>query len=172
MLNERSIFVFPDTVAKHVAYDDQVIQTFYVSHADVTELSQLLSSIIRLPGIAVQPIIQFSKTNSTITVRATGAVAQIIERIIAQNDKPRAEIVVDVEILEVDRTRAQQYGLNLSQYAIGAVLSPVVAPGGGGRRSGRPGRDADNLHRRREGRLRRTPWFRRPRSTSIPSRAV
>jgi general secretion pathway protein D len=129
VLNERSIFVFPDTVAKHVAYDDQVIQTFYVSHSDVTELSQLLSSIIRLPGIAVQPIIQFNKTNSTITVRATSAVAQIIERLIAQNDKPRAEIVVDVEILEVDRTRAQQYGLNLSQYAIGAVFSPAVAPG-------------------------------------------
>jgi general secretion pathway protein D len=129
VLNERSIFVFPDTNAKHIAYDDQVIQTFYVSHADVTELSQLLSSIIRLPGIAVQPIIQFNKTNSTITIRATSAVAQIIERLITQNDKPRAEIVVDVEILEVDRTRAKQYGLNLSDYAIGAVFSPEVSPG-------------------------------------------
>jgi general secretion pathway protein D len=129
VLNERSIFVFPDTVAKHVAYDDQVIQTFYVSHADVTELSQLLSSIIRLPGIAVQPIIQFNKASSTITVRATSAVAQIIERLISQNDKPRAEIVVDVEILEVNRTRAKTYGLNLSEYALGAVFSPEVSPG-------------------------------------------
>ena len=36
---------------------------------------------------------------------------QIIERIIEQNDKPRAEIVFDVEILEVDRKRAQDVRL-------------------------------------------------------------
>ena len=53
---------------------------------------------------------------------------QIIERIIAQNDKPRAEIVIDVEILEVDRTRAKKYGLNLSEYALGGVFSPEVSP--------------------------------------------
>ena len=44
--------------------------------------------------MAVQPVIQFNKTANTITVRATAPVVQIIERIIAQNDKPRAEIVV------------------------------------------------------------------------------
>jgi len=36
---------------------------------------------------------------------------------------------VDIEILEVDRTRTKTYGLNLSDYALGAVFSPVVAPG-------------------------------------------
>ncbi len=55
-------------------------------------------------------------------------VVQIIEKVIAQNDKPRAEIVIDVEILEVNRTRAKQYGLNLSEYALGVVLSPEVSP--------------------------------------------
>src|SRR5205823_2511554 len=57
------------------------------------------------------------------------SVAGIIERIIQQNDKPRAEIIVDVEILEVNRTRTKQYGLNLSEYALGTVLSPEVSPG-------------------------------------------
>ena len=62
VVNERSIFVFADTPAKHTQYDEQVIRTFYIQHADVTELSQLLSSIIRLPNIAVQPAISFSKS--------------------------------------------------------------------------------------------------------------
>src|SRR5207244_688057 len=60
---------------------------------------------------------------------ATSSVVQILERVIRQNDKPRAEIVVDVEILEVDSSRAKTYGLNLSQYAIGGILSPEVSPG-------------------------------------------
>src|SRR5207247_3786917 len=105
VINERSIFVFPDTNAKHLQYDEQVIRTFYLSNADVTELSQTLSQLIRIPGIAVQPMIALNKTNNTLTVRATTAVVDIIEKVIAQSDKPRAEILVDVEILEVDRTR-------------------------------------------------------------------
>src|SRR5207244_12374839 len=57
VLSERSILVFQDTTPKHTQYDDQVIRTFYVSHADATEIVQILSTIIRLPGIAVQPAI-------------------------------------------------------------------------------------------------------------------
>ena len=128
VLTPQTIFVFPDTQQKHIVYDDQVIQTFYLSHADATDMAQILSAIIRLPGIPVQPIIQVNKTSNTITVRASTAVAQILERMIAQNDKPRAEIVVDVEILEVNRNRVKQYGLNLSEYALGAVFSPEIAP--------------------------------------------
>ena len=127
--SERGILVFPDNAQKHAQYDEQVVQTFYVSHADVTELTQLLSSLIRLPSMAVQPAIQFNKAANTITVRGTAQVVQIIEKVIQQNDKARAEVMFDIEILEVDRLRAKQYGLNLSEYALGGVLSPEVSPG-------------------------------------------
>jgi general secretion pathway protein D len=126
---ERSILVFPDTAQKHSQYDDQVLQTFYVSNADVTELTQLLSTLIRVPTMPVQPSIQFNKSANTITVRAPAPIVQIIERIIAQNDKARAEIVFDIEILEVNRNRAKAYGLNLSEYALGGIFSPEVSPG-------------------------------------------
>ncbi|MGC4082073.1 MAG: hypothetical protein QM736_08200 [Vicinamibacterales bacterium] len=127
--SERSILVFPDNAQKHAQYDEQVVQTFYVSHADVTELTQIISSLIRLPTMAVQPAIQPNKAGNTITVRGTTSVVQIIQKIIEQNDKARAEVMFDVEILEVNRLRAKQYGLNLSEYALGGVLSPEVSPG-------------------------------------------
>jgi general secretion pathway protein D len=130
VVNDRSIFVFPDTQPKHTLYDEQAVRTFYISNADPTELSQTLSQLIRIPGIAIQPMIAVNKTTNTITVRATAPIMEILEKIIAQNDKPRAEIIVDVEILEVDRARTKSYGLNLSDYAVGAVFSPVVSPGG------------------------------------------
>ena len=69
-----------------------------------------------------------NKTANTITVRATSQVADIIERIIRSNDKPRAEVVIDVQILEVNRQRVKQYGLNLNAYALGFMFSPEVAP--------------------------------------------
>ena len=57
VVNAQSIFVFPDTQPKHQLYDEQVVRTFYISNADPTELSQILSQLIRIPGIAVQPMI-------------------------------------------------------------------------------------------------------------------
>ena len=128
VLGDKSIFVFQDTPPKHAQYDDQVIRTFYLSHADSTEIQQILSTIIRLPGIAVQPAIAGNKTANTITVRGTTSVVGILEKIIEQNDKPRAEVVIDVEILEVSRARSKSYGLNLSEYAVGGLFSPEVSP--------------------------------------------
>lgn len=128
VLNERTIIVVPDSPQKRAQYEEQVIRTFFISHADVQELSQLVSTIIRLPTMAVQPMVAINKANNSLTVRSTAAVAAIIERIIAANDKPRAEVVVDVEILEVNRSRAKSFGLNLTQYAVGGIFSPEVAP--------------------------------------------
>src|SRR5216684_6485112 len=62
VLSDRSIFVFQDTPPKHAQYDEQVVRTFYLSHGDATEISQILSTIIRLPGIAVQPAMVANKT--------------------------------------------------------------------------------------------------------------
>ena len=47
---------------------------------------------------------------------------------IESNDKPRAEVIIDVQILEIARDRAKRYGLNLGSYQIGLVFSPEAAP--------------------------------------------
>jgi len=133
VLTDRAIFVFPDTQPKHALYDDQVIQTFPISHADLAQLVQIITAVIRLQGVAggVQPVIQPNVATNTLVVRTTVPMMQIVEAVIRQNDRPPAEIVVDVEILEVNRTRAKSYGLSLSEYAIGGMFSPEVAPNSG-----------------------------------------
>ncbi len=128
VLNPRTIIVIPDQPAKHAQYDDLVVRVFYISHADATELAQLVNSIMRIPQMTIQPMVMPNKTANTITVRATGPVVDVIERVIRANDKPRAEVVLDVEVLEVSRQRLKQYGLNLSSYNINLLFSPELAP--------------------------------------------
>lgn len=115
VINDRTILIIPDNAQKRQTYEEQVIRTFFISHADPAELVQLLNSITRIQGLPIAPVIAVNKGANTITIRATRGVAEVIERIIETNDKPRAELVIDVEILEVSRSRAKQYGLNLSQ---------------------------------------------------------
>lgn len=125
VLGPRNVIVVPDTPQKRLQYEDQVIRTFYVSHTDVLELATLLQQIIRGGApTPVQPQIVPNGQSNTITVRATPAVTAVIERVIAANDRPRAEIIVDIEILEVSRERTRAFGLDLSQYSIGAVFAP------------------------------------------------
>ena len=131
VLNPRSLIVIPDNPMKRAQYEEQVIRTFFVSHADVTELANMLNVINRTPTMTVQPQIVPNPTNNTVTVRATVPTMGVIERLIAASDKPRAEIVVDVEILEVNRERAREFGLDLTSYSVGALFSPTSSPSDG-----------------------------------------
>jgi hypothetical protein len=100
---------------------------FYLSHSDPQEVSQALNTMMRIQA-QVAPAIYPNKTSNTIAVRATAPVVAVAERLIRALDKPRAEVVIEVQILEVNRSRAKQFGINLSDYALGLTFSPEVAP--------------------------------------------
>ena len=138
VINGRTIMVIPDNAQKRAAYEEQVIRTFFISHADATELVQTLNQVIRIPAIAVQPVLAANKTANTITVRGTANVVSIIEKMIEANDNPRSEIIIDVQILEVNRGRVKEFGINLSDYSISAAFSPEQR----GITGGTPGTDA------------------------------
>jgi general secretion pathway protein D len=127
VLNPSTIVVAPDTPANHQKYDDLVLQVFYLSHADTQEVAQALNTLLRIQAQFV-PAISPNKTANTIAVRAPASIVQVAEKLIRALDKPRAEVVVEVQILEVNRGRAKQFGINLSDYSLGLTFSPEVSP--------------------------------------------
>ena len=128
VLNPRSIIVIADSPAKRTVYDEQAVQTFYLSSADASEIESLLVKLVQTQITGVRPTFASNKTGNSITVRGTVPMLQMVERLIQMNDKPRAEISVDVEILEVNRGNAKQYGLDLSSYQVGLAFSPETRP--------------------------------------------
>ena len=127
VLNPNTIFVYQDIPAKRQQWDDVYTQAFYLSHSDVNEMAQLLNQMTT-QGTVVRPQITPNKTLSSIQVKATEPVLRAIEAMIRANDKPRAEVMVEAEILEVNRNRMRQLGIDLNQYAIGLTFSPELAP--------------------------------------------
>ena len=61
---------------------------------------------------------------NTITIRDTEDVIKLAERMIAVNDRKPAEVILDVEILEIDRTKAETLGLDFGSYQISAAIPP------------------------------------------------
>ena len=103
-----SIVVVPDTPAKRRDYAQEELRTFYIRNADLKETLDAL----RIVG-DLRTIQAITGTNA-ITVRDTPERLQAIGHFISTFDKARPELVVDVEILEVDRDKLLEYGLQIA----------------------------------------------------------
>jgi general secretion pathway protein D len=130
IVNSRTVLVFADTAQEHTKYDDLYSQVFFLSHVEPQDMIQIIQQMTNTTGTGAQnrPTCMPSKNTRSITCRATGPLIGLVEKLISANDKPKAEVLIDVEVLEVDRKRVKQLGLDLSQYALGVTFSPEVAP--------------------------------------------
>ena len=104
----RTITIIPDTAAKRREYEEAIAQTFYLSNADVKEVMDLLRIVADVRFIS--PI---TATNA-IAVKDTPERVAAAARMIAAIDKARPELVIEVELLEVDRTKLKEYGLQIA----------------------------------------------------------
>lgn len=123
-----SIFVYQNSPAKRQQFEDRYLQTFYLSHADPAELTTQLTQILGQMQLAVRPQVTPNKTSNALTVIATAPVMEIVENIITSNDKPQPEVLIEAQILEVNRNFMRQLGTELSEWGIGFTFAPEVAP--------------------------------------------
>jgi general secretion pathway protein D len=104
----RTITIVPDTPAKRREYEEAVVRTFYLSNADIKEAIDLLRVVVD-----VRQISAITATNA-ISIKDTPERIAAAGRLIAAIDKARPEVVIEVELLEVDRTRLREYGLQIA----------------------------------------------------------
>jgi general secretion pathway protein D len=104
----RTITIVPDTPAKRREYEESIVRTFYLSNADVKEVIDLLRVVVD-----VRQISAITATNA-ISLKDTPERIAAAARLISAVDKARPEVVIDVELLEVDRTRLKEYGLQIA----------------------------------------------------------
>ena len=104
----RTITIVPDSPAKRREYEEQIVQTFYLSNAEIKEVIDLLRIVVD-----VRQISQTTAVNA-ISLKDTPERIAAAGRLITAIDKARPEVVIDVELLEIDRTRLREYGLQFA----------------------------------------------------------
>jgi general secretion pathway protein D len=122
---DQTVTVIPDTPAKRREYEEEVVQTFYLSNADVGETMDLLRLVIDLRRLA--PV----TATRAISVRDTPERLAATARLISAIDKARPEVVIDVELLEVDRSRLREYGLQFASPGSPGIDGSATVDGGG-----------------------------------------
>ena len=116
----RTVTVIPDTPAKRTEYEEEVVRTFYVSNADMEETISLLRLVLDLRRLSAVT------ATGALSIRDTPERVAAAARLIAAIDKPPPEVVIDVELLEVDRQRVRAYGLQFATASEGAASTAGV----------------------------------------------
>ena len=99
----RTVTIIPDTPAKRREYEEAIVRTFYLSNADIKEVTDLLRIVVDVRSIS--PI----TANNSISLKDTPERMAAAAKLISAIDKARPEVVIDVELLEVDRTKLREY---------------------------------------------------------------
>jgi len=103
-----TITVIPDTPAKRREYEEEAVKIFYLSNADPKETADLLRIVIDARRVGV------SGANNAISIVDTPERISAAGRLIDAIDKARPEVIVDTELLEVNRMRLNEFGLQLA----------------------------------------------------------
>jgi general secretion pathway protein D len=119
VVDQNTLIVVPESRQKRVAYDDLLLRTFYVQNAEINDTVNLVKTLAKITTAAGNPAL------GAITVLGTVDQLAMAERIIEANDKARGEVLVEVRILEVNRSATKRWGIDLSNYTAGLTLSPT-----------------------------------------------
>jgi general secretion pathway protein D len=105
-LTETSALVFPNTAQKNKDYKELMIRSFYLTNASANLVSMNIKSILKVKDIVVDDRLNM------IVIRDTPEVIRIAEKLVAANDLADPEVMLEIEVLEVSRSRLQELGIN------------------------------------------------------------
>jgi general secretion pathway protein D len=110
------ILVLPDTSAKRKQEEEQVLQKIYLHHAQTPqELTEMATSLQQMLDLRhVQPVAR----DNAILIRDTPDKILLASRLIADSDRGRPEVVVQISVLQARRDRARSLGIQPGSSAV------------------------------------------------------
>ncbi len=123
VIDERTVIIVPDNVQKRMQYELNAIKTFYLSNIDVSDVQMRLTQMVKT--MYKVPSIQVDKNLNSVTIRDTPQAVALAEKLLRSWDKPKGEVLIEIEIMEVSRLREKNLGIDLSNGALGASFIPA-----------------------------------------------
>lgn len=105
LLNQNTLMIYPDTPVKARDYKDLVTRTFYLANTDVKQAQTMIRTLVKTRDIFVD-----EKLNLVI-IKDTAEAVRLAEKLIESLDMAEPEVMLDVEVLEVTRSRLQELGI-------------------------------------------------------------
>lgn len=120
VLSDNMVMIYPNTPAKQAEYQDQVVRTFYLTNTEPKRAMEMLKTMLNAKTMFVD------ERAGAIVIRDTPDAVRMAERLIASIDVPESEVMMEVEILELTRTRLEELGIKYPQHV---TLAPTPLAG-------------------------------------------
>jgi general secretion pathway protein D len=120
VLNENSLLIYPNTTAKAKDYVDLVTRSFYLANADVKQAQQMIKTLVKTKDTFTD-----EKLN-LLVIKDTPEAVRLAERLIESLDIPEPEVMLDVEVLEMSRSKLRELGLRFPDQVGYGLLTPTT----------------------------------------------
>ncbi|WP_269531861.1 cohesin domain-containing protein [Chitinimonas sp. BJYL2] len=126
ILNDTSVLIYPNTPAKAKEYQELVVRAFYLATAEAKQTAQLLKTVLRIKDVFVD-----DKLN-LLVLREPPETIVLAEKLVALHDLDEPEVMLEVEVLEINRSRLLDLGIKLTDQFTVAPLTSSTSTGTGG----------------------------------------
>jgi general secretion pathway protein D len=106
VLNSNTLLIYPATAAKQKEYGELKVRSFQLSNIDAAHMANLIKTMLKTRDVLTDP-----RTNMLV-MRDTPEAIAVAERLIAANDLPDPEVMLEVEVLEISSSRMSEIGVN------------------------------------------------------------
>lgn len=140
VLNPSSVLIYPSTPAKLREYQDLVVRAFYLANVEAKQASNMLKTVLKLKDIYVD------EKYNLMVLRESPETIALAERLVKLQDLEEPEVMLDVEVLEINRSRLLNAGIQWnSQLTVTPLGTTTSIPVNGSTNSAMKLSDLRNL---------------------------
>src|SRR5882672_7346769 len=112
IIDEHTLLIAPDNRQKRQELEDQVIRTFYLSSAETKQVVSVIRTLLNSRQVAENDAL------NSVSIKDTPDKVAIAAKLIESNDKSKGEVIIDVQLLEINRKTLQTLGIDLSSKSL------------------------------------------------------
>jgi general secretion pathway protein D len=120
----NTIFVAAESPAKRKEVEQNVMRTFYLKNistpAELTEAGNIVRQVLDINRV------QLLAGQDALIIRGTPDQMLLAEKLLADLDKPKSEVIIDVAVMQVSRDRLRTLGMNVPT-SVSIGLSPTIS---------------------------------------------
>jgi general secretion pathway protein D len=123
VLSENTVFVYPNTPQKLREYQELVVKGFYLANADVKQTANMIRTLVKTRDIFIDEKINL------LVLKDTPPAIRLAERLIAAQDLAEPEVMLELEVMEIARTKLKELGIRYPDTLAISLQGAAGVPG-------------------------------------------
>lgn len=120
ILNASSVLIYPNTPQKQKEHQDLMVKVFYIANIEAKNVANMLKTILKIKDVFVD-----DKYNM-VMLRENAETIVLAEKLINLHDLEEPEVMLEVEVLEINRSSLLNLGVQFNSQFTVAPLNDLV----------------------------------------------